>query len=97
MSSFSILIFIYRPRARVSFLVVSDVIEKGLKPVDESSCDGKRFTANVTLAVPSNDLKSGIKRRTDKNLSPSVPCPSKSKSYDFTKELIAVLDPSVLI
>jgi len=66
MSSFSILILTYLPRALVSFLVVDEVIEKGLNPVEESSCEGKRFTANVTLAVPCRTLKSGINLRTDK-------------------------------
>ena len=70
---FSIFTLTYLPLALVSFLVVDDVIVKGLFVEDVSVCDGNLFTDRVTVALPFKFLKSGIKRLTDTNLLPPPP------------------------
>ena len=71
---FAICTLTYLPLALVSFLVVDDVIVKGLFVDDVSVCDGNLFTDKVTFALPFKFLKSGINLLTDTNFSPGPPC-----------------------
>ena len=104
-ASFSILTLTNLPLALVSFLSVLDVIVKGLSAVCTSVCCGYLFTFKLTLALPSNVLKSGTNLLTAKNNSPAnvfpTACPdaffllcSKTISKDYIKEETIVVDPS---